>query len=101
MHATGIKDGPGGLQDGGWDALHVVEGLPAADGRSATYKLTSSVLLSLAVRGEAAAVGELDVSGSVSRHVRGLTVNWLIDGLILTTLRPSGPGWLCVITVSV
>lgn len=80
MHATGIKDGPGGLQHGGWDALHVVEGLPAADGRSATYKLTSSVLLSLAVRGEAAAVGELDVSGSVSRHVRGR--DWLIDGLI-------------------
>lgn len=47
----------------------MIEALPAADGRSATYKLTSSVLLSLAVRGAAAAVGEMDVSGSVTRQV--------------------------------
>lgn len=46
----------------------MVEALPAADGRSATYKLTSSVLLSLAVRREAS-VGEMGVSGSLTRQV--------------------------------
>jgi hypothetical protein len=47
----------------------VVEALPAADGRGATtYKLSSTVMLSLAVRREAS-VGAMDVSGSVSRQV--------------------------------
>lgn len=71
----------------------MVEALPAADGRSATYKLTSSALLSLAVRGAAAAVGEMDVSGSVTRQVGrwGRTTDWLIERWWLIRSHHSSP----------
>lgn len=69
--ASGIKDGPCGLEQGGWDALHVAEALPTADGRSATYEVTSTVLLSLAVRGAVT----MDASSSLTRRVRACVVD--------------------------
>ena len=57
-----------GLEAGGWDAIHVVEARPS--GRSASYKLTSTVMLRLATDHslDAKSSGELKLSGSMTRQ---------------------------------
>lgn len=50
---------------GSWDSIHVFEANER--GRTAHYKLTSTVMLQLKVKGEAS--GEVDLSGSMTRQV--------------------------------
>jgi hypothetical protein len=56
---------------GNWDSIHVVEVSPSKDGKTAGYKLTSSVLLSLQ-RGadgkDTDGIGKADLSGSLTRQ---------------------------------
>jgi capping protein beta len=50
---------------GGWDSIHVVEVTPK-DAENATYKLTSTVILSMGVNKEE--VGETNLSGSMTKQ---------------------------------
>ncbi|KAF7845804.1 hypothetical protein BT93_L0581, partial [Corymbia citriodora subsp. variegata] len=50
---------------GAWDSIHVLEVVER--GRSAKYKLTSTVILNLGSSGEG--LGELDLSGNMTRQV--------------------------------
>ncbi|KAK3905277.1 F-actin-capping protein subunit beta [Staphylotrichum tortipilum] len=50
---------------GVWDSIHVFEA--SERGRTSNYRLTSTVILSLATRG--AALGEVDLSGNMTRQV--------------------------------
>ena len=58
----------GGLESGGWDAIHVVEVRP--NGKRAAYKLTSTIMLRLATDHSTSpkASGELKLSGSMTRQ---------------------------------
>ncbi|KAJ2976366.1 hypothetical protein NQ176_g4995 [Zarea fungicola] len=60
---------PGGTSDGVWDSIHVFEAIER--GRTTHYKLTSTVILSLATASSTsnAALGELDLSGNMTRQV--------------------------------
>mmetsp|Transcript_24341 Transcript_24341/g.78645 ORF Transcript_24341/g.78645 Transcript_24341/m.78645 type:complete len:283 (-) Transcript_24341:297-1145(-) len=51
------------VSDGAWDSIHVVE--VAEDGTRATYKLTTTVMLSMGVQQEQ--VGDSNLSGSLTR----------------------------------
>lgn len=53
------------VKEGSWDSIHVVEVTEHAGGR-ASYKLTTTVMLHMAVSSEA--VGETDLSGSLTRQ---------------------------------
>lgn len=59
------KDGSGlrGIEKGIWDSIHVVDVKVGSDGKTATYELTTTVILSMATEG-----GSLDLSGSVQRQ---------------------------------
>jgi len=46
----------------------VVEAIPSADYKSFTYKLTTTVMLSMSVDNEE--VGDTNLSGSITRQVR-------------------------------
>ncbi|KAH8075059.1 hypothetical protein JL721_1048 [Aureococcus anophagefferens] len=62
-----IKKGVSGhefVSTGAWDSIHVVEVAEASDGR-ATYKLTTTVMLSMDVHKPA--VGDSNLSGSLTR----------------------------------
>lgn len=48
-----------------WDSIHVFEA--SERGRTSNYRLTSTVILSLATKG--ASLGELDLSGNMTRQV--------------------------------
>ncbi|KAL2262354.1 hypothetical protein VTK26DRAFT_1579 [Humicola hyalothermophila] len=50
---------------GVWDSIHVFEA--SERGRTSNYRLTSTVILSLATKG--AALGEVDLSGNMTRQV--------------------------------
>ncbi|KAL2020719.1 hypothetical protein VTK56DRAFT_8019 [Thermocarpiscus australiensis] len=54
-----------GSSSGVWDSIHVFEA--SERGRTSNYRLTSTVILSLATRG--AALGEVDLSGNMTRQV--------------------------------
>ena len=41
--------GHASVTEGSWDSIHVVEAVEASDGASATYKLTSTVMLTMDV----------------------------------------------------
>jgi F-actin-capping protein subunit beta len=56
---------PGGATEGVWDSIHVFEAIER--GRTTQYKLTSTVILSLSAGGSA--LGELDLSGNMTRQV--------------------------------
>ena len=56
---------PGGSTDGVWDSIHVFEAIER--GRSTHYKLTSTVILSLSTT--AGTLGDLDLSGNMTRQV--------------------------------
>ncbi|KAK5658755.1 hypothetical protein OQA88_1565 [Cercophora sp. LCS_1] len=55
----------GGSSQGVWDSIHVFEA--SERGRTSNYRLTSTVILSLATKG--ASLGELDLSGNMTRQV--------------------------------
>ena len=48
-----------------WDSIHVFEA--SERGRTSNYRLTSTVILTLATKG--AALGEVDLSGNMTRQV--------------------------------
>lgn len=56
---------PGGSTEGVWDSIHVFEAIER--GRSTHYKLTSTVILSLATA--ASNLGNMDLSGNMTRQV--------------------------------
>lgn len=56
---------PKGKSEGGWDSIHVFEAIDRA--RTAHYKLTSTVILHLSTENDA--LGEMDLSGSMTRQV--------------------------------
>ena len=62
--AVGIAT-PKGKSEGGWDSIHVFEAIDRA--RTAHYKLTSTVILRLSTENDA--LGEMDLSGSMTRQV--------------------------------
>ncbi|RMJ16901.1 F-actin-capping protein subunit beta [Fusarium euwallaceae] len=55
----------GGSTEGVWDSIHVFEAIER--GRSTHYKLTSTVILTLATAG--GNLGEMDLSGNMTRQV--------------------------------
>lgn len=66
---------------GSWQSIHVFEA--SERGRSAHYKLTSTVMLELVTKGEG--VGDVKLSGSLTRQVRWLSATSL--EAILTLYR--------------
>lgn len=56
---------PGSKSSGAWDSIHVFEATDRA--RMSHYKLTSTVILHLA--SETDALGEMDLSGNMTRQV--------------------------------
>ncbi|KAF4587829.1 F-actin-capping protein subunit beta [Ophiocordyceps camponoti-floridani] len=56
---------PGGTTEGVWDSIHVFEAIER--GRTTHYKLTSTVILSLATTEPA--TGSMDLSGNMTRQV--------------------------------
>lgn len=58
---------------GSWDSIHVLEVVER--GRTSKYKLTSTVILNLGSSGEA--LGELDLSGNMTRQVE---TDMAVDG---------------------
>jgi hypothetical protein len=56
------------VKSGSWDSIHVVEAGEANNKTSATYKLTTTIMLSMSV--ERQEVGETLLSGSLTRQVR-------------------------------
>jgi capping protein beta len=58
---------PGGNADGVWDSIHVFEAIER--GRTTHYKLTSTVILSLSTGGSGSALGDMDLSGNMTRQV--------------------------------
>ena len=55
----------GGNSQGVWDSIHVFEA--SERGRTSNYRLTSTVILSLATKG--ASLGDLDLSGNMTRQI--------------------------------
>ena len=76
------------VKKGGWDSIHIVEVVPSADNKSATYKLTTTVMLNMSVDNEE--VGDTNLSGSVTRQVRGWGSNVASD----MTLREPGDSFV-------
>lgn len=60
-------DGDRYVKSGCWDSIHVVEAVEASNKASATYKLTTTIMLSMSV--EKQEVGETLLSGSLTRQV--------------------------------
>lgn len=54
------------VKKGCWDSIHVVEASEAADKKTATYKLTATVMLYMGV--EKAEVGDTSLAGSLTRQ---------------------------------
>ena len=54
-----------GKTEGGWDSIHVFEEIDR--GRTAHYKLTSTVILHLGTSNES--LGEMDLSGNMTRQI--------------------------------
>lgn len=57
---------PGGSSEGVWDSIHVFEAIER--GRTTHYKLTSTVILSLATAATGT-LGDMDLSGNMTRQV--------------------------------
>ena len=56
------------VKKGEWNSIHVVE--VQEKGAEAVYRLTTTVLIALGVEGEQ--VGDLNLSGGISRQVRSI-----------------------------
>lgn len=59
-----------GLEKGCWDSFHIIEVLPTSDGKSGTYKLSSTCTLSLAVDHPEA--GHATVGGTLTRRTEAI-----------------------------
>ncbi|MBY8978560.1 hypothetical protein KHP62_22435, partial [Rhodobacteraceae bacterium NNCM2] len=59
------KVAPSSNSAGSWDSIHVFEAVDRA--RTAHYKLTSTVILSLSTNGNE--LGEMDLSGNMTRQI--------------------------------
>lgn len=58
----------GGNSSGVWDSIHVFEA--SERGRTTNYRMTSTVMLSLAAAGSATStLGEMDLSGNMTRQI--------------------------------
>ncbi|KAF3764813.1 F-actin capping protein beta subunit [Cryphonectria parasitica EP155] len=58
----------GGSSSGVWDSIHVFEA--SERGRTTNYRMTSTVMLSLAAAGSATStLGEMDLSGNMTRQI--------------------------------
>lgn len=55
------------VKSGSWDSIHVVEAVETSNKSSATYKLTTTIMLSMGV--EKGDVGETLLAGSLTRQV--------------------------------
>lgn len=62
---AGLGVTPGGKSSGAWDSIHVFEATDRA--RMSHYRLTSTVILHLA--NETDALGEMDLSGNMTRQI--------------------------------
>jgi capping protein beta len=60
------------VSEGSWDSIHVVEVEEAANGKKATYKLTTTVMLAMDVKKES--VGDSNLSGSLTRTAEKASV---------------------------
>ncbi|GAM86010.1 hypothetical protein ANO11243_040200 [Dothideomycetidae sp. 11243] len=77
-----LKKGAAGAA--GWDSIHVLEVVER--GRSARYKLTSTVILGLGMKNEA--LGNVDLSGNMTRQVeQEITVEGGDDGHVINIGR--------------
>ncbi len=56
------------MKQGGWDSIHIIEVQENDTKTSATYKLTTSIMLTMSV--EKAEVGSTNWSGTLTRQVR-------------------------------
>ena len=65
-------DGDRYVKSGCWDSIHVVEAVESANKTSATYKLTTTIMLSMQV--EKIEVGETLLSGSLTRQVSPISI---------------------------
>ncbi len=74
------------VKSGCWDSIHVVEAVENNSKSSATYKLTTTIMLSMSV--EKQEVGETLLSGSLTRQVRFELV-YMRKFHILCTIRRS------------
>ena len=54
------------VREGSWDSIHVMEVSETADKKKATYKLTTTVMLTMRV--EKDIIGDTDLSGSLTRQ---------------------------------
>lgn len=68
MHNTKTAAAPqGGNNEGVWDSIHVFEA--SERGRSTTYRLTSTVILTLSAGGGDSALGDMNLSGNMTRQL--------------------------------
>lgn len=65
-------DGDRYVKNGSWDSIHVIEAVENDKKTSATYKLTTTVMLHMGV--ERAELGDTVLSGSLTRQVGLWTV---------------------------
>ncbi|CZT17877.1 related to F-actin capping protein beta subunit [Ramularia collo-cygni] len=71
--------------EAGWDSIHVLEVQEAATKRKAHYKLTSTVILDLGVKG-GAGVDSLELAGNLTRQQQNeLALQGISDGQIETS----------------
>jgi capping protein beta len=59
------------VKSGSWDSIHIVEVNEASNSKSATYKLTTTVMLNMHV--DKQEVGETNWSGTLTRQVSHCT----------------------------
>lgn len=79
-----LKKGGGKAGQAGWDSIHVLEVVER--GRTARYKLTSTVILGLGMKTEA--LGSVDLSGNMTRQVeQELAVEGGDDGHVMNIGR--------------
>jgi len=74
------------VKSGSWDSIHVMEVLPSGDGSEATYKLTTTIMLSMKVANKS--IGDADLSGSLTRQAEQKMA--LNDGLGKTHITNMG-----------
>ena len=54
------------VNEGCWESIHVVEAITSSNSNMATYKLTTTIMLRMAVKNDV--VGKTDLSGSLTRQ---------------------------------
>jgi capping protein beta len=74
------------VKSGSWDSIHVIEVLPSGDGSEATYKLTTTIMLSMKVANQS--IGDANLSGSLTRQAESKMP--LNDGLGKTHITNMG-----------